>query len=93
MNKIQRWLHAGEELSDEELKFVLDNDLEPGYHDHSTSELLEAFRAGHRAASYQVRLNNAHADSLYDADPDCDHEIQLEWSGVQCKKCTGWYCL
>jgi hypothetical protein len=29
---------------------------------------------------------------LYNADPNCDHEIETLWSGIKCKKCTGWYC-
>jgi hypothetical protein len=32
---------------------------------------------------------------LWDADPDCDHEIVDNfWSGggVKCKKCGGWCC-
>lgn len=30
---------------------------------------------------------------LYDADPNCDHEIEILWSGIRCKKCHGWYCI
>lgn len=29
---------------------------------------------------------------LYSADPDCEHEIELLWSGYRCTKCPGWYC-
>jgi hypothetical protein len=29
---------------------------------------------------------------LYDADPDCRHEIVRLWSGVKCRKCSGWFC-
>ncbi len=29
---------------------------------------------------------------LYNADPDCDHEIVELDSGVKCVKCTGWFC-
>lgn len=29
---------------------------------------------------------------LYDADPDCVHEIERQWSGVKCRKCNGWFC-
>ncbi len=29
---------------------------------------------------------------LYNADPNCKHEIISLWSGVKCKNCTGWYC-
>ena len=31
--------------------------------------------------------------TLYDADPDCIHDIIPQWSGVKCIKCGGWYCL
>lgn len=29
---------------------------------------------------------------LYDADPQCEHEIVTKWSGVECGKCKGWFC-
>jgi hypothetical protein len=29
---------------------------------------------------------------LYDADPNCKHEIVALWSGVKCKHCSGWFC-
>lgn len=29
---------------------------------------------------------------LYNADPNCEHEIQELWSGIKCKKCPGWFC-
>lgn len=29
---------------------------------------------------------------LFDADPNCDHEVVAKWSGVECKKCGGWFC-
>jgi len=31
---------------------------------------------------------------LWEADPDCDHEIVDgdNYSGVKCKKCKGWFC-
>jgi hypothetical protein len=29
---------------------------------------------------------------LYDADPNCKHEIVALWSGVKCKHCPGWFC-
>lgn len=32
-------------------------------------------------------------DHLYDADPDCKHDIEMMWSGIRCKKCHGWNCL
>ena len=32
------------------------------------------------------------SEVLYDADPDCDHEIVTLWSGIKCSKCPGWFC-
>lgn len=32
------------------------------------------------------------ADKLYNAKPDCVHEVETQWSGVKCRKCPGWYC-
>jgi len=32
-------------------------------------------------------------DELFDADPDCEHEIvDAHGGGVKCTKCTGWFC-
>jgi hypothetical protein len=31
-------------------------------------------------------------EELWDADPNCDHEIVDKWSGIECKKCKGWFC-
>jgi len=31
-------------------------------------------------------------EDLFDADPNCDHDIEVKWSGVKCKKCSGWFC-
>ncbi len=31
-------------------------------------------------------------DNLFDADPNCIHEIKNKWSGVECVKCGGWFC-
>lgn len=30
---------------------------------------------------------------LLGADPDCEHDIVLLWSGYKCSKCPGWFCL
>lgn len=30
---------------------------------------------------------------LYDQDPECDHDIETQWSGYKCVKCLGWFCL
>lgn len=32
-------------------------------------------------------------DTLYDADEDCEHDIQpATGGGVKCTKCKGWFC-
>lgn len=30
---------------------------------------------------------------LYNADPNCTHNVITLWSGVKCSKCAGWFCL
>jgi len=30
---------------------------------------------------------------LWDADPNCKHDIKTLDSGVKCMKCNGWLCL
>lgn len=32
------------------------------------------------------------SEELYDADPNCKHNIVSQWSGVKCSKCPGWFC-
>jgi hypothetical protein len=32
-------------------------------------------------------------DLLYNADPNCNHDIRPQSSGVKCSKCPGWFCL
>ena len=29
---------------------------------------------------------------LYDADPNCAHQIVAKASGVKCARCPGWFC-
>jgi hypothetical protein len=29
---------------------------------------------------------------LYGADPDCKHDVRVQWSGIKCTKCRGWFC-
>lgn len=43
----------------------------------------------------EVSKNKAIIDwdePLYNADPNCKHEVEMQWSGVKCRKCAGWYC-
>ena len=39
-------------------------------------------------------FNGLRSCHLYNADPDCEH-VNDPWnySGIQCKKCSGWFCL
>lgn len=42
----------------------------------------------------QKRMDRANAEELYNADPDCEHNIvSASGGGVKCTKCNGWYCL
>jgi hypothetical protein len=35
----------------------------------------------------------SYLDLLYNADPDCNHEIYgASGGGIKCKHCTGWFC-
>lgn len=44
-----------------------------------------------RDAAYKIRYNKT--TFLYNADPNCEHDIQPQWGGgVKCEKCTGWFC-
>ena len=37
--------------------------------------------------------NSTYEDELWDADPDCEHEIvSASGGGIKCKKCGGWFC-
>ena len=31
--------------------------------------------------------------TLWNADPNCKHNIVSLWSGIKCTKCNGWCCL
>lgn len=39
---------------------------------------------------YKVHYNRS--THLYSADPNCEHEIEAQWSGIKCIHCRGWYC-
>lgn len=32
-------------------------------------------------------------EELYNANPECEHEVISLHSGVRCHKCGGWFCL
>lgn len=59
------------------------------------AELLEAILVdpyGH-SKSGDVAGRPPYTGRLYSADPDCEHEVVGQWSGVKCSKCPGWFCL
>lgn len=63
----QQWDVNGEELTPSEAAYVNAQGIIPGFMDHSSREVLEAFRAGYRTGT---------ADCC---DPDCDgwpHQIR-----------------
>ena len=38
-------------------------------------------------------VNKDYQGELFDADPNCKHELILRYGGgVKCRKCGGWYC-
>lgn len=42
----------------------------------------------------KVEIEMFRDHKLYDADPNCEHEIICADSGgLKCRKCTGWFCL
>ena len=41
---------------------------------------------------YQAHHSLGDNEELFDADPDCDHNIVMRSSGYGCTKCGGWYC-
>lgn len=43
-----KWMGAGEQLDDDELAYVIANNIGPGFNDHSSKSLLDAYRAGYR---------------------------------------------
>jgi hypothetical protein len=54
----------------------------------------EEFDEGHenkllKALAQQQSLNKT---QLYNADPNCTHNVVAKWSGVECTKCPGWFC-
>ena len=54
---------------------------------HSERCYVDACGAPERLGEY------AYDGPLYNADPDCIHEVVVQWSGVACRKCRGWNCL
>ena len=52
-----------------------------------TDELLK------RLNEYSNYGEGKEYDTLYDADPNCKHYIEPQWSGIKCIRCNGWYCL
>lgn len=57
------------------------------------SEEAPHFEAQRAEARRLEAVQSELAEQLYDADPNCKHEVVAQWSGVKCKHCPGWFCL
>lgn len=45
------------------------------------------------AAAEQKEMNEAHGSELWNADPNCEHNVVCApGGGVKCTKCLGWFC-
>lgn len=53
----------------------------------------DEFRKHHEKEKNEEEPLDLSGMELWNADPDCDHDIKALWSGVKCTKCSGWYCL
>lgn len=43
----------------------------------------------------RLKAKRLHGDALFNADPNCDHDIHemgLGGGGVKCRRCPGWFC-
>lgn len=41
----------------------------------------------------EVKQEKKNKWELWNADPDCEHEVvNAPGGGVKCKKCRGWFC-
>jgi len=45
-----KWMAVGEQLDADEVSFMVQANVEPGFNDHSSRSVLEAYRAGYAAA-------------------------------------------
>ena len=54
-----------------------------------------AIAAGEKARAYRDRnLTDYPTSDLWNADPECKHEVEhASGGGVKCRKCGGWKCL
>lgn len=69
--------------------------------DHWDDEARAELQSSTRWVAYQewykkhnaTKAMTAAAESLYDADPECQHNIvDSSGGGVRCTKCGGWFC-
>lgn len=49
-------------------------------------------RAQNRKQWAGRKLERTKTEDLYDADPECEHEVVALGSGVGCIHCKGWFC-
>lgn len=85
------------EYAESVIKYVLNPVL-----DNSYAILLSYEQVVNSELDIDVRIDaalefgdvedNKSSFPLYGADPDCDHKIEILWSGYKCTKCPGWYC-
>jgi hypothetical protein len=67
--------------------------IAPTFQDREVDESGWLLAAKRRAtAKWPKSALQVLAERLYDADPNCGHEISEQWSGVKCTKCPGWLC-
>lgn len=45
-----------------------------------------------RSINFNLPPEHEKHHTLYNADPNCTHRVEAQWSGVKCVKCNGWYC-
>ena len=51
------------------------------------------FEQEQEKADKEDELPNFKSEKLFNADPNCQHVVVARWSGVGCKKCSGWFRL
>jgi len=54
-----------------------------------TKEYLDNYYDGKPLPKHDIPFEE---QKLYDADPNCKHNIVAQWSGIRCSNCGGWFC-
>ena len=58
----------------------------------SKAKTIRIIEGSSKSCTLCIRYDSGIEGVLYRADPECNHEIQAQWSGIKCIKCGGWYC-